>query len=128
MPLAAGVTGAHRHDVTQLLPLVDRIPAVAGRVGRPRRRPDQVQGDRAYDSPAHRRALRKRGIGALLARRGQAHGSGLGVYRWVVERTLAWLHQFRRLRVRWERRAEIHEALLDIGCRLICWNYLKKFC
>ena len=54
-------------------------------------------------------ALRKRGLGALLARRGQAHGSGLGIYRWVVERTLAWLHQFRRLRVRWERRAEIHE-------------------
>ena len=128
IPLAVGVTGAHRHDVTQLLPLVDRIPAVAGRVGRPRRRPDQVQSDRAYDSQAHRRALRKRGLGALLARRGQAHGSGLGIYRWVVERTLAWLHQFRRLRVRWERRAEIHEALLDIGCILICWNHLKKFC
>ena len=128
VPLAASVTGAHRHDVTQLLPLVDRIPAVAGRVGRPRRRPDQVQGDRAYDSQAHRRALQKRGIGALLARRRQAHGSGLGVYRWVVERTLAWLHQFRRLRVRWERRAEIHEALLDIGCILICWNYRKEFC
>ena len=69
VPLAAGVTGAHRHDVTQLLPLVDRIPAVAGRVGRPRRRSDQVQGERVYDSQAHRRALRKRGISALLARR-----------------------------------------------------------
>ena len=104
--MAASVTGAHRHDVTQLLPLVDRIPAVAGR---------QVQGDRAYDSQAHRRALRKR--------RGQT-----AIYRWVVERTLAWLHQFRRLRVRWERRAEIHEAFLDIGCILICWNHLKEFC
>ena len=71
----------------------------------------------------------ERGLGALLARRGQAHGSGLGIYRWVVERTLAWLHQFRRLRVRWERRAnEIHEAFLDIGCILICWNHLKEFC
>ena len=128
VPLAAGVTGAHRHDVTQLLPLVDRIPPVAGRVGRPRRRPDRVQGDRAYDSQAHRRALRKRGIGSVLARRGQAHGSGLGVYRWVVERTLAWLHQFRRLRVRWERRGDLHEAFLDIGCILICWKYLKEFC
>ena len=59
---------------------------------------------------------------------GQAHGSGLGIYRWVVERTLAWLHQFRRLRVRWERRTEIHEAFLDIGCILICWNHLKEFC
>ena len=81
VPLAASVTGGHRHDVTQLLPLVDRIPPVAGRVGRPRRRPDRVQGDRAYDPQAHRRALRQRGIGAVWARRGQAHGSGLGVYR-----------------------------------------------
>ena len=114
VPLTASVTGAHRHDVTQLLPLVDRIPPVAGRVDRPRRRPDRVQGDR--------------GLGAVLARRGQAHGSGLGVYRWVVERTLAWLHQFRRLRLRWERRADIHEAFLDTGCILICWNYLKGAC
>ena len=76
---------------------------------------------------ATRPMIRKR-IGAVLARRGQAHGSGLGVYRWVVKRTLAWLHQFRRLRLCWERRADIHEALLDIGCILICWNYLKGFC
>ena len=88
-----GDGGAHRHDVTQLLPLVNRIPAVVGRRGCPRRRPDQVQGDRAS-------MIRKRGIRALLAQRGQAHGSDLGVYRWVVERTLGWLHQFRRLRVR----------------------------
>ena len=128
VPLAATVTGAQQADVTQLLPLVDRIRPVAGRVGRPRRRPDRVQGDRAYDSQAHRRALRKRGIRPVLARRRQAHGSGLGVYRWVVERTLAWLHQFRRLRVRWERRDDIHEAFLDLGCILICWNFLKEFC
>lgn len=125
VPLAATVTGAQRHDVTQLVPLVDAIPPVAGRVGRPRRRPDRVQGDRAYDSQTHRRALRQRGIGPVLAQRGQPHGSGLGVYRWVVERTLAWLHQLRRLRVRWERRDDIHEAWLDMGCILICWNFLK---
>ena len=52
-------------------------------------------------SPSDRASMiRKRGIRALLAQRGQAHGSTLGVYRWVVERTLGWLHQFRRLRVR----------------------------
>ena len=127
VPLAAGVTGAHRHDVTQLLPLVDRIPAVAGRVGRPRRRPDQVQSDRAYDPQAHRRALRQRGIGALLARRGQAHGSGLGVYRGGDGRWRGCI-SFVGYELRWERRAEIHEAFLDIGCILICWNYLKGVC
>jgi transposase len=54
--------------------------------------------------------------------------SGLGVYRWVVERTFAWLHGFRRLRVRWERRADIHEALLKLACCLITHRQLSSLC
>jgi transposase len=46
-------------------------------------------------------------------------GSALGRERWVVERTIAWLHQYRRLRIRYERRDDIHEAFLAIGC-LVC--------
>jgi len=61
VPLAAILTGANRHDVTQLLPLLDKIPPVRGKPGRPRQRPAQVQGDRAYDSEPHRRAIKKRG-------------------------------------------------------------------
>jgi transposase len=61
VPLAASLTGANRHDITQLLDLVEGIPPVGGQRGRPRRRPKKVQGDRAYDSEPHRRALRKRG-------------------------------------------------------------------
>jgi transposase len=127
VPLAARLTGANRHDVTQLMPLVDAIGPVHGaRRGRPRRRARSVQADRAYDSKAHRRALRRRHIKPLLARRNTAHGSGLGTTRWVVERTLAWLHQFRRLRVRFERRADIHEAFLLLAEGLICWNALQR--
>jgi transposase len=128
IPLAALVTGAHRHDVTQLLPLLEAIPPVRGKPGGPRRRPHQVQGDRGYDSQPHRRLLRAMGIIPVLAKRGTPHGSGLGVYRWVVERTLAWLPQYRRLRVRYERRSDIHEAFLSIGCALICFRYLYPFC
>lgn len=124
VPLAARVTGANRNDITQLLPLVDAIPPVRGKPGRPRRRPDRVQGDRGYDSEPHRRELRSRGIEPVTARRRTPHGSGLGATRWVVERTIAWLHQFRRLRIRYERLPEIHEAFLSIGCALICWNFL----
>lgn len=124
IPLAALSTGANRHDVTQLIPLLDAIPPVRGKRGRPRRRPDRVYADRAYDSEPHRRKLRARHIEPLLAQRGTEHGSGLGVYRWVVERTIAWLHQFRRLRIRWERLPEIHDAFLAIGCALICWNFI----
>lgn len=126
IPLASILTEAQRNDVTQLIPLVDAIPPVRGRRGRPRRRPEAVQGDRVYDAGAHRRALRARGIRPILARRNTEHGSGLGVTRWVVERTLAWLHQFRRLRVRYERRADIHEAFLSLACSLICWQALQR--
>lgn len=126
VPLATVLTGAHRNDVTQLRVLVEAIPPVAGRVGHPRFRPDRVQGDRGYDSEPHRHALRGRGITPLLARRRTPHGSGLGKTRWVVERTLSWLHQFRRLRVRWERRADIHEAFMILGCILICHRTLKS--
>jgi transposase len=122
--LAALLTSANTNDVTQLMPLVDAIPPIQGRRGRPRRRPEAVQGDRGYDSQPYREELRRRGIRPILAKRGTAHGSHLGVYRWVVERTLSWLHQFRRLRIRYERRPEIHQAFLSIGCALICWNHL----
>jgi len=124
IPFAVKVTGANRHDVTRLLPLVESIPPIAGKLGRPRKRPDCVQGDRAYDSQPHRNALRNLGIGSILAKRRTENGSGLGVFRWVVERTLAWLHQFRRLRVRYERRDDIDEASLTIGCILICANFI----
>jgi len=128
-PLAVKLTGANRHDVTQLLPLVEAIPPIAGKCGRPLQRPERIQGDRAYDSQPHRKILQQLGIGTILARRWTEHGSGLGRYRWVVERTLSWLHQFRRLRVRYERRSEIHEAFLSIGCVIICWNQLvNSFC
>jgi hypothetical protein len=57
--------------------------------------------------------LRVRHIVPFLAKRNTEHGSGLGQWRWVVERTFAWLNQFRRLRVRYEKRADIHEAFLS---------------
>jgi len=83
-----------------------------------------VLGDRGYDAEAIRQALRYRGIVPLLAMRNTEHGSGLGRRRWVVERSFAWLNQFRRLRIRYEKRADIHEALLALGCILICWRFL----
>jgi transposase len=80
--------------------------------------------DRGYDFDRYRRALRSRGICPQIARRGAMHGSGLGRLRWVVERSLSWLHQFKRLRVRWEHRADIHQAFLGLACCLICWRQL----
>jgi transposase len=63
---------------------------------------------------------------ALASLRRTAYGSGLGRRLWVVERTFAWLNQFRRLRVRYDKRTDIHEAFLSWGCALICWQSLRK--
>ena len=63
--------------------------------------------------------------GILLVLRTE-HGSGLGKYRWVVERTHAWFHNFHRLRVRYERLAKIHEAFLKFAACLICWSTLQR--
>lgn len=93
------------------------------------RKPGEVMGDRGYDSDPHRMELSGRGIATAIARRGEEHGSGLGLFRWVVERTISWLHQFRRLRVRYERRADIHVAFLAIGCIVICHRMrMDSFC
>ena len=124
IPLATILTSANTNDVTQLRALVEAVPAVRGRCGRPRQRPKQVYGDRGYDSESLRRWLRSLRIQPVLAKRRTPHGSGLGRYRWVVERTLAWLHQFRRLRIRYERRPDIHEAFMTLACALICWRFL----
>jgi transposase len=125
------LTGANRNDITQLLPLLDAVQPISGKRGHPRKRPEVVQGDRAYDSQRHLQELRRRGISPLLAKRGVSHGSGLGKSRWVVERSFAWLHDLRRMRVRvrYERRADIHEAFLRLACVLICHDCLiRSFC
>ena len=124
VPLAATITGANRHDVTQLLPLVDAVPPVRGKRGRPRRRPGRVLGDRAYGSRNHRAVLRRRGVRLQAARPGDPHGSGLGAERWVVERTIAWVHANRRLKVRYDRRADIHQAFLTLACIKVCGSVL----
>jgi transposase len=126
LPLAWSLTGGNRNDVEQLLPLLDAIPAVAGRAGRPRKRPASVIADRGYDSDRHRVQLRGRRITPIIARRLTEHGSGLGRARWVVERTFAWLHNLKRLLARYDRRAEIHEAFLALGCCLVCFRRLQR--
>ena len=106
-----------------------RAGGARGGRGRPRRRFDRTQGDRGYDSQPHRRELRRRHTTPVLARRNTPHGSGLGVYRWVIERAESWVHQNRRLKMRYDRRDDIHEALVALSCAMICLNCLHdRFC
>lgn len=108
IPLALILTGTNRYDVTQLLPFIDAIPPIRGKRGRPLLKPTVVQGDRRYDYDKYRKPLYAAGIATEIARRGQPHAGGLAKTRWVVERTIAWLHNYRRLRIRFERLAVIH--------------------
>lgn len=77
-PLAVSLTGGNRHDVTQLIPLLDAMPRIRGRRGRPRHKPKRLYADRGYDFRKYRRLLWVRGVVPEIARRGSPHGSGLG--------------------------------------------------
>jgi len=88
-----------------------------------------LHADKAYDFARRRRACRRRGITPRIARRGVDSPERLGRHRWAVERTPARLAKCRRLQIRWERRDDIHQAFLDLGCALICWTiYQRRFC
>lgn len=126
LPIVVHLTAANVHDVTRLLELVDDVPAIGGVRGAPRYRFDKLYADRGYDSQPHRQALRRVGTEPVIARRRTPNGSTLGRVRWAVERTISWLNQFRRLRVRHERRADIHQAFLTLACSIICHRTLRK--
>ena len=129
VPLVVTLTGGNRNDVTQLIPLLELLHArpVAGKPGRPRQKPDRLLADRGYDHDKYRRLLRARGVKPLIARRGTENGSGLGTQRWVVERGFAHLHNFRRLRTRYERDPQIHQAFLTLACAILCFRRLHSF-
>jgi transposase len=126
-PLAALSTAANVNEGPLLERLVDAIPPLKqphGRPGRPRQRPDRLHADLGYASRGNRRLLRRRGIAPRIARKGIESRERLGRYRWVVERDFAWLHANRRLLVRYERDADLHDAFLHLACALICWHLL----
>jgi transposase len=124
IPLAATVTAANVNEVTQVLQVLTSMPAVGGKPGPKRQKPERLQGDRGYDSEPVRQWLRGLGITPVLAARDTESGSGLGVFRWFVERTISWLHQFGRLRRRLDRLTEVQNAFLQLACALICLRFL----
>src|SRR5258707_1474800 len=118
IPLTATVTAANVNEVTQVLQVLADLPPVGGQPGPKRQKPERLQGDEAYNSAPVRWLRRWLGITPVLAERGRGHGSGLGVLRWYVERTLSWRHAFGRLRRRPDRLPELPESFLRLACSL----------
>ena len=125
VPLAVMLSAANVHDSMLLEDLIDAIEPIKRPRGRPRKRFEKLHADKAYDDKKCARVLRKRGIKRRIARKGVQSSEKLGRHRWIVERTLAWIAKYRRLATRYERRDDIHEAFLSLGCSLICLNFLS---
>lgn len=118
-PVGVGVASASPAEVTLLEPLLETIPLAET--------PDRLIGDLGYDSNAVRDLLAQRGIEPIIPTRrnnkNATHQDGrvLRRYqrRWIIERTNAWLQNFRRLVVRYERKALVFLALVHMACALI---------
>ncbi|MFD0060462.1 hypothetical protein ACFRAI_07955 [Streptomyces sp. NPDC056637] len=95
--------------------------------GQTLRRPSYLYADRGYDHEVYRDKVHRFQITPHLARRGTGpgSGSGLSVYRWGVEGAIALLHWFRRLRIRWGIRDDIHHAFVILGRAAICRRRLR---
>lgn len=108
--------------------MLERLSPVAGRVGRPQRRPKALCADKAYHSKSNRLRLRMKGIRCRIARRKTDSREPLCRKCWVVERTIAWVHRFRRLLVPYERRADIHQAFLTLASCTILLRAPNGWC
>ena len=127
VPLVVQTTAANVNDEQQLPALLDARPAVQGPRGRPRRNPGSIVGDRAYGTAAMVALVIATGIFSFLAPRSEkTHGSGLGVLRYVVERTLACFGHFRRLKMCYERTGEHFQALHEVAACCLIATRLKR--
>jgi transposase len=126
LPLVVGVTAANTHDSVMFIPLLDGIPAVRSRRGPRRRRPGKLHADKGYDADDLRAYCRRRGIVPRIARRGIESSERLGRWRWKIERTLSWIFGYRRLTVRYERKATYFAAFLSLAASLTCYKKLAK--
>jgi transposase len=124
LPLAVAVSAANTHDSLAVIPLVQAVPAIRSRRGPRRRRPGRLHADKGYDYPHLRAWLRSRRITPRIARRGVETSEKFGRHRWVIERSIAWLTGFRRLALRYERRARLFTAFLTLAATLTCYKKL----
>ena len=126
-PLGVSVAAASPSETTLLQATLETVAVKRRGPGRPRKRPERLIADKGYDSNAVRAALVAQGIEPIIPARSNntvaTHQDGrkLRRYRrrWHVERTHAWLQNFRRVLVRYERLATLYLGLVHLACALI---------
>lgn len=136
LPLAFAITTARVHDLKPALAVVDGI-RVPQPQGRPRTRPQRLVADKGYDARAFRHALRKRNIQPIIPHRvyvqpkAKHRGRPPGSYakeryqgRWMIERSNAWMDNYRRVAVCWDRTTVAFTAFVTLACIQICLNQL----
>lgn len=125
LPVTFLLTVGQRHESVMFEPLMQQGAVKRPGRGRPRWRPQRVAGDKGYTGQPIRSYLRRRGIGAVIARRDSESRQGTRFDRQAyrqrnrVERTFNQLKQFRRIATRYEKRAENYLAMLTIAAILL---------
>lgn len=127
LPLVVKTTPANTHDSRLAIPLLAAMLPIPGPRGRPRSKPVALQGDAAYGGAPLIQQVKARGIKLLLKplTREPIHGSGLGRTRYVVERTLSWFGNFRRLKLCYERCGAHFQAFHELAAAILCANRLR---
>src|SRR5919106_601759 len=136
LPIGLHVDSAQPHESTLAETTLATVK-VPRRRGRPRTRPKELIADRAYDSQAFRRYLRRRGIKPTIPtfarrprqrpKRGRPIRTGPNYRnRWKIERGCAWMDNYRRLVARYERSVEHYKAFCLIAIILWCVNLILK--
>lgn len=125
IPLSIVAGGANRHDMKLSRETLENIKAK-----RPKPTKKKKQNlclDKGYDFKEVRELAKEFGFTLHLRSRGEEakeikKKAGHKARRWVVERTHSWLNRFRRILVRWEKKAESYIAMLHFACAIITWR------
>ena len=131
VPLGVAINGANRHDMKLLRETLHSVPVNSPPI---KRRGSRIHLclDKGYDYPVIRRWLQSVGIVPHIRTRGEESKArqnlrGQRPRRWVVERSHSWLNRFRRILVRWEKKAENYAALLYFVFGIIAFQQAGLF-
>jgi putative transposase len=127
-PLGLHLTAAQRHDMKGLATLL-RSGLLIARPKPTGRKRQHLCLDKAYDYPTIDQLVASLGYVAHIKRRGQDETPGIGepIYpprRWKVERSISWLNNMRKLRTRWEKKAENYQALVMLASALLLYRMI----